>query len=458
MSTTKFDAIIIGTGQAGPPLAASLAKNGLKTAIIEKGYLGGTCVNVGCTPTKAYVASARRAFIAKNSESLGVEVKGEIVVNLKTIKDRKDKIIQDSRDGLHKMLTETDNISLIKGTAKFEDEHTVIVDGKKYSADKIYINVGGRARIPEGFSSVTFLTNESILELEEIPEHLIIIGGGYIGLEFGQMFRRFGSKVTILESGEKLLKREDDEFAEEIAEILKKEGVAIRLNSECISAKKKGDQIEVSIECTEGSPTLTGSHVLVATGRIPNTDTLGLDNIGLKLDKRGYIKVNDELQTNLEHIWALGDCNGEGAFTHTAYNDFQIVNSHLFQDKKRKLSDRFLCYAAFIDPPISRVGLNEKDIKEKGIKAKVATIEMSKIARAKEMGETQGMLKILIDDKTDKVLGATFLGTGADEYIHTIIDLMYADAPYTVIRDAVHIHPTVSELIPTMLENPKPLE
>ena len=458
MNTTKFDAIIIGTGQAGPPLAASLAKNGLKIAIIEKGHLGGTCVNVGCTPTKAYVASARRAFIAKNSESLGVEVKGEIVVNLKTVKARKDQIIQDSRDGLHEMLTETENISLIKGTAKFEDEHTVIVDGKKYSADKIYINVGGRARIPEGFSSVPFLTNKSILELEEIPEHLIIVGGGYIGLEFGQMFRRFGSKVTILENGDKLLKQEDDEFAEEIAEILKKEGVDIRLNSECISAKKKGDQIEVSIECTEGSPTLTGSHVLVATGRVPNTDTLGLDKIGMKLDKRGYIKVNDELQTNLDHIWALGDCNGEGAFTHTAYNDFQIVNSHLFQDKKRKLSDRFLCYAAFIDPPISRVGLNEKDIKEKGIKAKVATIEMSKIARAKEMGETQGMLKILIDDKTDKVLGATFLGTGADEYIHTIIDLMYADAPYTVIRDAVHIHPTVSELIPTMLENPKPLE
>jgi len=458
MSTTKFDAIIIGTGQAGPPLAGSLAKHGLKIAIIEKGQLGGTCVNVGCTPTKAYVASARRAFIAKNSKSLGIEVKGEIVVNLKTIKARKDQIIQDSRNGLHKMLTETENISLIKGTAKFEDEHTVSVDGKKYSADKIYINVGGRARILEGFSSVPFLTNKSILDLEEIPEHLIIVGGGYIGLEFGQMFRRFGSKVTILESGDKLLKREDDEFAEEIAEILKKEGVDIRLNSECISAKKKGDQIEVSIECTEGAPTLKGSHLLVAAGRVPNTDTLGLDKIGMKLDKRGYIKVNDELKTNIEHIWALGDCNGEGAFTHTAYNDFQIVNSHLFQDKKRKLSDRFLCYAAFIDPPISRVGLNEKDIKEKGIKAKVATIKMSKIARAKEMGETQGMLKILIDDKTDKVLGATFLGIGADEYIHTIIDLMYADAPYTVIRDAVHIHPTVSELIPTMLENPKPLE
>ena len=458
MTITKFDAIIIGTGQAGPPLAASLVKNGIKTAIIEKSHLGGTCVNVGCTPTKAYVASSRRAFVAKNSESLGVEVKGEIVINLKTIKARKDKIIQDSRDGLHKMLTETENISLIKGTAKFVDAHTVSVNGKKYSADKIYINVGGRARIPEGFSSVPFLTNTSILELEEIPEHLIIIGGGYIGLEFGQMFRRFGSKVTILESGDKLLKHEDDEFGQEIAKIFKKEGIAIRLNSECISAKKKGTQIEVSVECTEGAPTLTGSHILIAAGRIPNTDELGLDKTGVKLDKKGYIKVNDELQTNIKHIWALGDCNGQGAFTHTAYNDFQIVNSQLFKEKKRKLSDRYLCYAAFIDPPIARVGMNEKDLREKGIKAKMATRPMSKVARAKEMGETQGMLKILIDDKTDKILGATFLGTGADEYIHTIIDMMYANAPYTVIRDAVHIHPTVSELIPTMLENPKSLD
>tara|TARA_R100000935_G_scaffold25461_1_gene45309 strand:+ start:735 stop:2111 length:1377 start_codon:yes stop_codon:yes gene_type:complete len=458
MTTTKFDALIIGTGQAGPPLAASLAKNGIKTAIIEKSHLGGTCVNTGCTPTKAYVASARRAFIAKNSESLGVEIEGTVTVNLKTIKTRKDNIIQDSRDGLHKMLTETENISLITGTATFLDKHTVSVDGKKYAADNIYINVGGRARIPEGFSTVPFLTNTSILELEEIPEHLIIIGGGYIGLEFGQMFRRFGSKVTILESGDKLLKREDDEFGKEIAEIFRKEGIAIRLNSECISAKKKGTQIEVTVECNEGAPTLTGSHILIAAGRIPNTDEIGLDKTGVKLDKKGYIKVNDKLQTNLDHIWALGDCNGQGAFTHTAFNDFQIVNSHLFKEKKRKLSDRFLCYAAFIDPPIARVGMNEKEVRKKGIKAKIATRPMSKIARAKEMGETQGMLKIIIDESTDKILGATFLGTGADEYIHTIIDMMYANAPYTVIRDAVHIHPTVSELIPTMLENPKPLK
>lgn len=458
MTIKNFDAIIIGTGQAGPSLAASLAKNGLNTLIIEKGKLGGTCVNVGCTPTKAYVASARRAFLAKNSTELGVEIKGEVKINLKTIKARKDKIIQDSRDGLNKMLTETEGITLLKGTAKFIDDRSIEVNGKTYSADKFYINVGGSARIPEGFKDVNYLNNTSILELEEIPEHLIIVGGGYIGLEFGQMFRRFGSKVTILESGDQLLKREDTDIAEGIAEIFKNEDIDIRLNSECISAKKSGNQIEVNINCTEGPPSVTGSHLLIATGRIPNTKKLGLENVGVKMDKRGYIKVNDELQTNVEHIWALGDCNGQGAFTHTAYNDFQIVNSHLFQEKKRKLSDRFMCYAAFIDPPIARVGLNEKDIRKKGLKAKVATRAMSKIARAKEMGETQGKLKVFIEEKTDKILGATFLGTGADEYIHTIIDMMYADAPYTVIRDAVHIHPTVSELIPTMLENPKSID
>lgn len=453
----KFDAIIIGTGQAGPSLAASLAKNGLKVAIIEKGNLGGTCVNVGCTPTKAYVASARRAFIAKNSTDLGIEIKGSVHVNLKKIKERKDKIIQDSRSGLEEMFSTNENITLIRGRGRFTDASSIEVNGKIYTAEKIYINVGGKARIPEGFNDVPFLTNATILDLEEIPEHLIIVGGGYIGLEFGQMFRRFGSKVTILDRGDYLLKNEDPEFGKAIAEIFKKEGIHIQLHSDCISAKKSGNQIEVNVNCTEGSPTIKGSHLLLATGRIPNTDDLGLDKAKIETDKRGYITVNDQLQTNIKHIWALGDCNGQGAFTHTAYNDFQIVNSHLFETKKRNLSDRFLCYAAFIDPPLARVGMNESDIKKAGIIAKVASRPMSKIARAKEMGETQGMLKIFVETATDKILGATFLGTGADEYIHTIIDQMYAGAPYAVIRDAIHIHPTISELLPTMLEHPKPL-
>jgi pyruvate/2-oxoglutarate dehydrogenase complex dihydrolipoamide dehydrogenase (E3) component len=454
----KFDAIIIGTGQAGPSLANSLANNGVKTAIIEKEHLGGTCVNVGCTPTKAYVASARRAFMASNSEDLGVSIEGNLKIDLKRIKARKDEMIMASRKGLESMLTDNKNITLIRGKAKFVDNNTVEVEGKEYNAAKFYINVGGRARIPEGFEKVNYLTNTSILELEEIPEHLVIVGGGYIGMEFAQVFKRFGSKVTILESGDQLLKREDDDIAEEISEILKDSGINILLNSQCIGAEKNNGRISVNYNCEAGHKSLDASHLLLATGRIPNTDDLGLENTDIELDDRGFIKVDDELRSTSSNAWAMGDCNGQGAFTHTAYNDFQIVNSHLFEDKKRYVSDRFTCYAAFIDPPIARVGMNEKEIKLKGIKAKVAERPMSKIARAKEMGETKGKLKIFIESETDKILGATFLGTGADEYIHTIIDQMYAGASYTVIRDAVHIHPTVSELIPTMLENPKDLE
>ena len=454
----KFDAIIIGTGQAAPSLAESLAKNGFKVAVIEKSHLGGTCINEGCTPTKAYVASARRAYIAKNSEELGIEIKGNIRVNLKKIKERKDQLIQDSRSWLEKLFGDTENITLIRGKARFTDPHTVEVNGETHTADKFYINVGERPRIPDGFKNATYLTNKSILELEEIPEHLIIVGGGYVGLEFGQIFRRFGSKVTILDRGNQLLKKEDRDFGKEIAEIFKKEDIDIRLNSECISGKNLENQIEVKVNYKDGDFAIKGSHLLLAAGRLPNTDDLGLEKAGVALDEMDYIKVNDQLQTSVKHIWALGDCNGQGAFTHTSYNDFQIVNSHLFEDKKRNLSDRFPCYAAFIDPPLAHVGMKEKDIKKAGIKAKVAQRPMSRFARANEMGETQGMLKIFIDAETDKILGATFLGPGADEYIHTIIDHMYADVPYTVIMNAMHIHPTISEMIPTMLENLKPLD
>ncbi|MCF4100794.1 FAD-containing oxidoreductase [Gillisia sp. M10.2A] len=450
--TFDFDAIIIGTGQAGTPLAASMAKNGLKVGIIEKSQVGGTCVNNGCTPTKAYVANARRAYIAKNSSDMGVKINGDVTIDLKQIKQRKEDIISESRSSIKEMLESNENITLINGKATFIDGNSIAVNNTTYTAEKIYINVGGRPRIPEGFNGVDYLTNETILQLEEIPEHLIVVGGGYIGLEFGQMFRRFGSKITILDRGSKLLKHEDDDMAQEIANIFKKEQIHIRLNSKCISAKKSGKGIEVNVDCAEGSPSITGSHLLLATGRIPNTSDLGLDKIGVDTDERGYIKVNNSLQTTLDNIWALGDCNGQGGFTHTSYNDFQIVNSHLFEEKKRFLSDRILCYAAFIDPPIARVGLNEEDIRRKGIKAKLAKKPMSEIARAKEKGETQGLLKIFVEEETNKFLGASFLGTGADEYVHTIIDMMYAGASYTALRDAVHIHPTVSELIPTMLE------
>lgn len=447
-----FDAIIIGTGQAGAPLAQSLANQGQKVAIIEKNHLGGTCINVGCTPTKAYVASARRAYMAGNSSTLGVAIKGEVVIDLKKIKQRKDALVLESRKGLEEMLTKNKSITLIRGKATFVDNHTVAVNGKEYAAPKIFINVGARPRIPDGFKEVPYLTNESILDLEKIPEHLVIVGGGYIGLEFGQMFRRFGSKVTLLERGDKLLKKEDGDICDLITEIMEDSGLAVQLKSNCIGAKLHQDLLEISYRCNNKTETLKASHLLLATGRIPNTDDLGLENTDIKRSRQGYIKVEDTLQTSVSHIWAMGDCNGEGAFTHTAYNDFQIVNSQLFLSQKRFLSDRFTCYAAFIDPPLARVGLNQADIKKKGLMARVSEIPMSKIARAKEMGETKGKLKIFHEVDTDSILGATFLGVGADEYIHTIIDQMYAGATYKTVRDAIHIHPTISELLPTMLE------
>jgi pyruvate/2-oxoglutarate dehydrogenase complex dihydrolipoamide dehydrogenase (E3) component len=449
----NFDAIIIGTGQAGPPLASSLAKNGQKVAIIEKSDLGGTCVNTGCTPTKAYVASSRRAFIAGNSTELGVSIQGEVQVNLKKIKARKDSLIADSHSGLEKMFENEENISLIRGKATFLNDRIISVNGENFSADKIFINVGGRPRIPEGFKKVDYLTNRSMLELEEVPKELVIIGGGYVGLEFAQMFSRFGSEVTIIERGPHLMDKEDREISEAILEIIKAGGIKVLLNSDCIKATQEEELIEVTYDCEEGAKKIRTSHLLLAVGRVPNTDSLGLENTGVNMDEHNFIEVNDQLQTSVPHIWALGDCNGEGAFTHTSYNDFQIVYSQFYGEKQRNLSDRFPCYAAYIDPPLARVGLNRRQIQKNGLKAKVAEMPMKNVARAKEKGETAGKMQIFIDADNNKILGATILGVGADELIHTVIDQMYAGATYQVMRDAVHIHPTVSELIPTMLEN-----
>ncbi|MBN2731932.1 MAG: FAD-containing oxidoreductase [Balneolaceae bacterium] len=454
----KYDAIIIGTGQAGPPLAGKLAGNGYKTAIIEKDQYGGTCVNVGCTPTKAYVASARRAWAAKNSSNLGVSIDGKVKIDLKTIKKRKDEIVEESRAGLTDFLENTENLTVYNGHAKFTDNKTVEVNGKELEADKIFINTGAKPRIPDGFKDMDYLTNRSILELEEIPEHLVIVGGGYIGLEFGQMFRRFGSEVTIIEQGNQVLSQEDDEFCEAISDIIKNEGINVRFNAECINGSNTDDGVVVDLDCEEDDNQLKGSHVLLAAGRIPATDNLGLDQTAIATDEHGYITVSDRLETSVSNVFALGDCNGEGAFTHTAYNDYQIVSSLLFEKGNRTLRDRHTCYACFIDPPLARVGLNETQVRNKGIDAQVATRPMSRVARAKEKGETQGLLKLIVETNTAQILGAAFLGTGADEYIHTIIDMMYAGAPYTTIRDAVHIHPTVSELIPTMLEELEPLK
>jgi pyruvate/2-oxoglutarate dehydrogenase complex dihydrolipoamide dehydrogenase (E3) component len=454
-----YDAIVIGTGQAAPALVSRLAAEGKQVAVIEKGHFGGTCVNDGCTPTKAYVASARRAFIAQNSLEHGIQLKEEVSIDLSKIKARKDKLVSESREGIEEMLREMDGVDVFIGHGRFTGSHTISVNDETLKAEQIFLNVGGRARKLDDFKDVEYLINTSILELTEVPEHLIIVGGGYIGLEFAQMFKRFGSKVTLIEMSDKLLKRADNDVSEAINNIFEKSGVEVRLKAECLSGKTRADgQISVQLDCDEDDKEIVGSHVLLAVGRLPNTDDLGLGKAGVELNDHGYIQVNEHLQSNQTHIFALGDCNGEGAFTHTAYNDFQIVASYLFDGGKRKLSDRIMAYASYIDPPLAHVGMSEKEVKEKGIKAKIAKREMSRIARAKEMGETQGFLKMLIDSETDKFLGATFLGIGADEYIHSVLDLMYADAPYTAMRDAMHIHPTVSELLPTMLESLEELE
>ncbi|WP_373523363.1 FAD-containing oxidoreductase [Aquiflexum sp.] len=452
--TMKFDAIVIGSGQAGTPIVFKLAGEGMKVAFIEKEFLGGTCVNVGCTPTKAYVASARRMFDALNGEALGVNIPKGAKVDLLKVKERKDKLVQKSVEGIAKGIDGEEKISFYKGEARFTDKKTITVNGEKLEADKIFINVGARPSIPDSFNGLDYLTNQSILELDILPEHLAIIGGSYIGLEFGQMFRRFGSKVTIVEKSDRIITKEDEDASAEIQKVLERDGVEFRLGAECIGAEQNADgSFRVKVDCENGDPEFQASHLLLAVGRIPNTDTLHLNAAGIETDDKGYIQVNDKLETNIPGIYALGDCNGKGAFTHTAYNDFEIVNANLFQNGNRKVSDRILTYGLFVDPPLGRAGINLQEAKEKGLNVLIGYQEMKKVARAKEKGETDGFMRVIVDADSNKILGATVLGVGGDEIISGILNVMYADAPYTVIRDSVQVHPTVSELIPTLLED-----
>jgi len=452
-----YDATIIGTGQAGPSLAARCAQEGLKTAVVERHLFGGTCVNTGCTPTKTLVASARAAYMARRMDDFGVDIEGSVSVDMEKVKARKDGIVKESTEGVENWLKSTENLTVYEEHARFEEPKVLSVGDKQIKADNIFINVGGRAFVPPGFEEVNYLTNTNIMELDEVPEHLIIVGGGYIGLEFGQMYRRFGSEVTIIELGDHLLPKEDEDVSEAIQVILEDEGVNFRFNAKCIGGKNEDGQVVVDVNCENGPPTIKGSHLLLATGRRPNTDDLGLENTSVRTDDRGYIQVDDQLKTTADGIWALGDCNGEGAFTHTAYNDFEIVAANLFDDNPRRLSDRIMCYGLYIDPTLGRVGMTEAQAKESDRNVLIGKRPMSRIARAKEKGETKGFMKVLVDTDTEKILGAAILGIEGDEIIHSIIDIMYADEPYTTIRDAVHIHPTVSELIPTMLENLEPL-
>jgi pyruvate/2-oxoglutarate dehydrogenase complex dihydrolipoamide dehydrogenase (E3) component len=458
--TEKFDAIIIGTGQAGPSLAQRMTGEGMKTAIIERKLFGGTCVNVGCIPTKALVASARVAHMARRGSEFGVTIPGQIKVEMMQVKARKDMIVKQSSDGVTNWLKTMENLTVFEGHGRFESANTVRVNGDLLQADKIILNVGGRAVVPDmpGIEEVSYLTNTSIMEVDVLPDHLIIIGGSYIGLEFAQMYRRFGSRVTVVQRGPQLIEREDDEVCEAVKEILENEGIDIRLNADCVGFARRGDQVAVSASCEPGMEEIVGSHVLLAVGRKPNTDDLGLEAAGIEADERGYIVVDDELRTNLPGIWAMGDANGRGAFTHTSYNDYEILAANMFDDDPRRVADRITAYGLFIDPPLGRVGLTEAQARATGRKILVGKMQMARVGRARERSETQGFMKILIDAESKRILGASLLGIGGDEIVHSLLDLMYANAPYTVIQRAMHIHPTVSELIPTMLGDLKPLE
>ena len=452
------DAIIIGTGQAGPALARRLVAAGWKVAIIERKLFGGTCVNTGCTPTKALVGSAYAAHVARRAADYGVRIGDAVSVDMKAVKARMDAIVAPSRNGVERSLKTLKGCTVYEGQGRFIAPNQVTVGKETLEADKIFINVGGRALVPPipGLDRTPYLTNSSMMDVDFLPPHLIVLGGSYVGLEFAQTYRRFGSAVTVIELGPRLVSREDEDISRTIADFLAQEEIDIRLNSKVAALEKRGDKIAVTIE--SGESQVVGSHVLVAIGRRPNTDDLGLDAAGVAVDNHGYIKTDDQLRTNVSGIWALGDCNGRGAFTHTAWNDYEIVASNILDNGSRRVSDRIPAYALYTDPPLGRAGMTETEVRKSGRPALKATMAMEDVSRAFEKGETKGFMKILVDKQTKQILGASLLGLSGDEVIHCILDVMYAKAPYTVLEKAMHIHPTVSEFIPTMLGDLVPLE
>jgi pyruvate/2-oxoglutarate dehydrogenase complex dihydrolipoamide dehydrogenase (E3) component len=456
----NFDAIVIGSGQSGPFLAVRMAAAGQRVALIERHRVGGTCVNTGCIPTKALVASAYNAHMVRRAADFGVQVAGTARVDMKRVKARKDEIAGKSRSGLESWLKNTPNCTVYRGHARFESPKEVTVGEELLSAPQIFINVGGRAAIPPmpGVANTPYLTNSTLLDLDVLPRHLMIVGGGYVGLEFGQIFRRFGSEVTIIEKASRLIAHEDEDVSAEVQAILEREGVQVRLKATCIELTKLGDGgVGVRLDCTGGIPEVSGSHLLLAMGRTPNTDDLGLEKSGVARDGHGYILVDNQLRTNVPGIWALGDCNGRGGFTHTSYNDFEIVAGNLLDHEPRSVTDRITAYNLYIDPPLGRVGMTERDARGSGRHVLKGSRPMTRVGRAVEKGESQGFMKVLVDADSKEILGASILGTGGDEAIHCVLDMMYARAPYTVLKKAMHIHPTVSELIPTILGELQPL-
>ncbi len=457
--TTKFDAIIIGSGQSGPSLAERFAQNGQKVAVIERKNFGGTCVNTGCVPTKTYVASAYVAHMARRAAEYGVDIANTVKVDMKRVKARKDAIIARSRDGVTQWMEGLESGKVYRGHARFIGPKTISVNDEILEAGKIFINAGGRAFVPDmpGLDTVPYFTNSSLLDVDFLPEHLLIVGGSYIGLEFAQAFRRFGSRVTVVEMAERLIAREDADVSDAIREILEAEGIEVRLNAKCLSVEKKNNSISMALDCSSGAPRISGSDLFLAVGRKPNTDDLGIDRAGIATDPRGFITVDDQCRTNVEGVWAIGDVNGRGAFTHTSYNDFEIVAANLFDNGSRKISDRIPCYGLFVDPPLGRVGMTEKEVKSKGIRALAAKRMMTSIGRARERGETHGFMKVVVEAESKKILGAAILGINGDEVVHAFLDTMSVGAPYTAISRTMHIHPTVAEYLPTLLEDLKPL-
>jgi pyruvate/2-oxoglutarate dehydrogenase complex dihydrolipoamide dehydrogenase (E3) component len=455
---SKYDAIVIGTGQSGPSLAERFVREGLRVAVIERKDFGGTCVNTGCIPTKTLVASAYVAHMARRSGEYGVDVAGPATVDMKRVKARKDSVVAKSRTGVTQWMESLRNTTVYRGHARFTGPTTVRVNGELLDANKIVINTGGRAFVPPlpGLDSVPYLTNSSMMSVDFLPEHLLIVGGSYVGLEFAQMYRRFGARVTIVEMADRLIAHEDPDICDAVRELFEAEGVEVRLNATCIAVETEGSRIAIRLDCDEGPPRVLGSHLLLAVGRRPNTDDLDLDKAGVKTDTKGYIVVDDQCRTTVDGIWATGDVNGRGAFTHTSYNDFQIVAANLFDHDQRRISDRIPCYGLFIDPPLGRVGMTERDVKAKGVSALAAKRLMATVGRARERGETLGFMKVVVDAASKRILGAALLGVGGDEVVHAFLDVMAAGAPYTAISRAVHIHPTVAEYLPTLLEDLKP--
>jgi len=452
----SFDALVIGTGQAGPALAARLSAAGQKVAVVERAKFGGTCVNDGCTPTKALVASAYAAQLARRAGEYGVRV-SEPVVDLAAVMARKDAIVARSSGGIEKWMEKS--ATVYRGHARFTGADSVQVNGETLSAGRIYINVGGRPLVPDmpGLDAVPFLTNQSMMTLTALPAHLIVVGGSYVGLEFAQAMRRFGSRVTVVEMGPRLVGREDEDVSAEIQAFLEAEGIEVRVGARCLAVRKEGAGLSVGVDCTQGAPSIPGSHLLLAVGRVPNTDDLGLEAAGVNVDARGYIEVDGGLQTSNPRVWALGDCNGKGAFTHTAYNDYEIVADNLLNGASRRWTDRIPVYALYTDPPLGRVGMNEAEIRKAGIKARVGKRPMTRVSRAVEKGETTGFLKVYVEESSRRILGASLLGTSADEGVHSLIDAVYARTPVEEFQRHVRIHPTVSELLPTVMERLEPL-